>query len=120
MSMGGGTEVVTEWRIAGMLSRAPPPFPRVVAPLARCSPARAPVEAIGGAGFELLVPRTRTVWQVDARPVAGMDTRAPIVIAALLASVLLAPVVPPEGGAIFGVKGARLRLEAMGWASRIG
>jgi hypothetical protein len=70
--------------------------------------ARAGVLAIGGAGFEALIPRARRVWQVhDARDV---DPRAPLLVAAVLASLLLAPIVPPEGGAIFGVKGARERL----------
>jgi hypothetical protein len=69
--------------------------------------------AIGGAGFDVLVARTRRVWQVRARVDAG-DARAPLVIAAVLASLFLAPVVPPEGGTIFGVKGARERLAARG------
>jgi hypothetical protein len=84
------------------------------------------VRAIGGAGFDALLPRTRRVWQVRERlvdpaalgetpnPPAG-DPRAPLAVAAILASLFLSPVVPPEGGAIFGVKGARERLAARGW-----
>jgi len=79
--------------------------------------------AIGGAGFDALVPRTRRVWQVRVALVtehegAGQedgDERAPVLVAAVLASLLLSPVVPPGGGTIFGVKGARQRLEALGW-----
>jgi hypothetical protein len=72
--------------------------------------------AIGGAGFDALVPRTRRVWQVRAKlGPAGGDPRAPLAAAAILASILLAPIVPPEGGAIFGVKTARERLAARGW-----
>jgi hypothetical protein len=70
--------------------------------------------AIGGAGFDALVPRTRRVWQVRVRIASG-DARAPLVAAAVLASLFLAPVVPPGGGTIFGVKGARERLAAAGW-----
>jgi hypothetical protein len=87
--------------------------------------------AIGGAGFDAILPRTRRIWQVRARlddPGYGAepgsagrspivkpgDDRAPLAVAAVLASLFLAPIVPPEGGAIFGVKGARERLAARG------
>jgi hypothetical protein len=70
--------------------------------------------AIGGAGFDAILPRTRRVWQVRERLDAPGDDRAPLAVAAVLASLFLAPVVPPEGGAIFGVKGARERLAARG------
>lgn len=70
--------------------------------------------AIGGAGFDAILPRTKRVWQVRAAVAQG-DARAPLAAAAVLASVMLAPVVPPGGGGIFGVKGARERLGAMGW-----
>ncbi|MFT3768372.1 MAG: hypothetical protein QM820_23235 [Minicystis sp.] len=72
-------------------------------------------KAIGGAGFDALVPRTRRVWQVRATIEGEGDERAPLLAAAVLASVFLAPLVPPGGGTIFGVKGARQRLEALGW-----
>ena len=71
--------------------------------------------AIGGAGMDALVARATRAWLVAKDPPAGGDARAPLAMAALLAGVLLAPVVPPEGGAIFGLKGARARLEALGW-----
>lgn len=71
--------------------------------------------AIGGAGFDAILPRTRRVWQVRERLDGPGDPRAPLAAAAVLASVFLAPVVPPGGGTIFGVKGARMRLEALGW-----
>lgn len=77
--------------------------------------AAAGVKAIGGAGFDALLPRTRRVWQVRVSLAGEGDERAPLAAAAVLASVLLAPVVPPEGGTIFGVKGARQRLEKLGW-----
>ena len=73
------------------------------------------VDAIGGAGMDALVARATRAWMVEKRPAMGGDPRAPLAMAALLAGVLLAPVVPPEGGAIFGLKGARTRLDALGW-----
>lgn len=85
------------------------------APAAR-EAADAAVRAIGGAGMDFLVARAQRVWMIEAKVPAG-DPRAPLAMAALLAGVLLAPVVPPEGGAIFGLKGARSRLEALGWAT---
>lgn len=72
-------------------------------------------KAIGGAGMDALVPRTRRVWQVRATAQTPGDDRAPLAAAAVLASLFLAPIVPPGGGTIFGVKGARQRLEALGW-----
>lgn len=71
------------------------------------------VAAIGGAGMDVLVARARRVWQVSVA-VEG-DTRAPLVAAALLASVLLGPIVPPDEVTIYGVRGARMRLEKLGW-----
>lgn len=73
------------------------------------------VAAIGGAGFDALLRKARRLWQVQARPVGGGDPRAPLVVAAVLASVLLAPVVPPGERTAFGVRGARLRLMDAGW-----
>ena len=83
------------------------------APLARKAGALG-AEAIGGAGFDALVARTRRVWQVRASIEQG-DARAPLLVAAVIASLLLAPIVPPGGGTIFGVKGARERLAALGF-----
>jgi hypothetical protein len=73
------------------------------------------VAAIGGAGFDALLRRARRLWQVQARPVGGGDPRAPLVVTAVLASVLLAPVVPPGERTAFGVRGARVRLMDAGW-----
>ncbi|MDC3954330.1 hypothetical protein [Polyangium jinanense] len=79
------------------------------APEARVS-AEAGAAAIGGAGMDVLVQRGRRVWQVSSEVAAGDDPDAPLALAAILASILLAPIVPPGGGTIFGVKGARERL----------
>lgn len=70
--------------------------------------------AIGGAGFDALVKRTKRIWQARAAVAPGGDSRAPLLAAAVLASLFLAPIVPPGGGTIFGVKGARQRLESRG------
>ncbi len=86
-------------------------------PLADCPAILAAAErgvgAIGGAGMDVLVARATRVWQVP-RAVDG-DPRAPLVVAALLASVLLGPIVPPDEVTIYGVRGARVRLEKLGW-----
>ncbi|AUX45651.1 hypothetical protein SOCE26_071460 [Sorangium cellulosum] len=84
------------------------------APAVRAA-AAAGVRAIGGAGFDALLARARRAWQVREPPLAGDDARAPLALAAVLAAVLLAPVVPPGEATIFGVKGARERLERLGW-----
>ena len=77
--------------------------------------AAAAAEAIGGAGFDVLVTRGQRLWQVESAVEPGGDERAPLAVAAVLAAVFLAPIVPPGGGTIFGLKTARLRLEALGW-----
>lgn len=72
--------------------------------------ARRGCEAIGGAGMDALVARAVRVWQVE-----DDGTTAPLVLAGVLASALLGPVVPPGEVTIFGVRGARARLAARGW-----
>jgi hypothetical protein len=67
--------------------------------------------AIGGAGMDSLVAKTKRIWQVSKNIENGDDSWAPLRISAILAAVLLAPIVPPEGGTIYGVKGARERLD---------
>ncbi|EYF08749.1 hypothetical protein [Chondromyces apiculatus] len=87
------------------------PFDRADA--VRAAAARS-VAAIGGAGMDALVARAKRVWQVRAAVEEGGDARAPLALAAVLAAALQAPIVPPDEVAIFGVKGARERLEARG------
>ena len=77
--------------------------------------ARRGVQAIGGAGFDALLAQAARLWQVGRAVGAAGDPRAALVVAAVLASVLLAPVVPPDEVTAFGVRGARLRLDALGW-----
>jgi hypothetical protein len=69
--------------------------------------------AIGGAGMDVLVARAKRIWQVSTDVAQADDRHAPLRIAAILASALLAPIVPPEGNTIYGVKGARERLERL-------
>ena len=91
-------------------------LPAARAPLALAAGQRG-VRAIGGAGFGVLLERTKRVWQVAAKPLSG-DTRGPLLLVAIVASLLLAPVVPPDEETIFGVKGARIRLRRMGLGSQ--
>lgn len=86
------------------------PVERAAAVMAR---ARDAVTVIGGAGFDALLPRTRRVWQVRAMP--ETNPAAALALAAVLASVYLAPIVAPGKLDIFGVKGARERLARAGW-----
>jgi hypothetical protein len=69
--------------------------------------------AIGGAGMDVLVARAKRIWQVAQDRQQGDDIHAPLRVAAILAAVLLAPIVPPAGQTIYGVKGARERLERL-------
>lgn len=64
-----------------------------------------------GAGLDVLVARTRRVWQFPG----AYDDPFPLALAAVLASVFLAPVLPPGGATVFGVKTAREHLAALGW-----
>jgi len=70
------------------------------------------VAAIGGAGMDVLVGRAKRLWQVhQPGPPDGAGVgQAPLQAAAVLASLLLAPLLPPDENRIFGVKGARQRL----------
>jgi hypothetical protein len=93
----------------------------VTVPLDRAAGARAAALAIArgpsGGGFEALVLRAKRLWQIAEAPTYGDDLRAPLALAAVLASVLLAPIVPPRESAIFGVKTARERLTRLGYAT---
>jgi hypothetical protein len=62
----------------------------------------------GGGGLAGLARRCATVWEVERR---GDDDGAALRIAAILASVLLGPIVDAGGPSIFGVKTAREKIE---------
>lgn len=122
VSVEGATEADIVFSIAPLASGSGPKDPTRVAvrtlPIGACpellAAANRGVDAIGGAGMDVLVARAQRVWQV-ALVVDGGDARAPLVAAALLASVLLGPIVPPDEVTIYGVRGARVRLDKLGW-----
>jgi hypothetical protein len=61
-------------------------------------------------GMARLARRCPFVWEVDE----GAGGRAEVLrLCAILASVLLGPVMPPEGDTLFGVRGARERAERL-------
>lgn len=64
-----------------------------------------------GAGLDVLVRRTKRVWQLPG----AVHEPAPLALAAVLASILLGPILPPGGEVVFGVKTARERLAALAW-----
>lgn len=64
----------------------------------------------GSTGMALLAQRCPTVWLIETE--GGDDDRVALVLAAIFASVMLGPIVPPRGDDVFGVRTARLKLEA--------
>jgi hypothetical protein len=81
-------------------------FPVDRAPALR-SEAIAIAASKGGAGMDSLVKRARRIWQIDTAP----NERAALAIAAVLSSLRLAAIMPPDDGPIFGPKTARERLK---------
>jgi len=71
--------------------------------------------AMGGAGMDALMARTRRVWQVERAPHDGTLRVAGLLVAATLCLDLLGPVAPPDERCLVGIKGLRVRLEALGW-----
>jgi hypothetical protein len=63
--------------------------------------------AQGTYGLALLARRCPTVWLVVRQPAAGDEDRAALMLAAILASLLLGPILSPSGDRIFGVRTAR-------------
>jgi len=64
--------------------------------------------AMGTYGLALLAQRCKTIWLIVPET---EDDRAALTLAAILASSLLGPIMSPGGKEIFGVRGARLKLE---------
>ena len=79
--------------------------PRTGADLALADAAEA---RAGGGGLATLARRCPTVWLVARE---GDDDAVALRLAAILASVLLGPIVDARGPDIFGVKTARAKLE---------
>jgi hypothetical protein len=65
----------------------------------------------GSAGLGRLAQRCMTVWLVATE---GEADAAALRIAAILASVVLGPILSPDGQDLFGVRTARTKLEALG------
>jgi hypothetical protein len=63
----------------------------------------------GGGGLATLARRCPVVWLIERESTTDMLA---LRLAAVMASVLLGPILDPETSEIFGVKTARLRLEA--------
>jgi hypothetical protein len=62
-----------------------------------------------GSGLALLARRCPIVWRIAAE---GDDDVLALRLAAILASILLGPILDPRGPEIFGVKTARAKLES--------
>lgn len=71
--------------------------------------ARAAEQAGRAAGMAALAARCRFLWRVEPQPGAG--ERALLGLLALLASVALGPVLPPDATTLFGVRGALERAQ---------
>jgi hypothetical protein len=65
-------------------------------------------DADGGAGLAMLAKRCAYVWLVESE---GADDRAALRLAAIMAGVLLGPILAPGGTALFGPKTARVQLD---------
>lgn len=63
------------------------------------------------AGMAALAERCASVWLVE--PEAGADQIATLMLCAIIASVGLGPVLPPDDSSLFGVRGAMERVERL-------
>ncbi len=70
--------------------------------------AEAAERAMGTYGLALLAQRCKTIWLVV--PEVDED-RAALTLAAIFASQMLGPIMSPGGQELYGVRGARLKLE---------
>lgn len=61
-------------------------------------------------GMAALARRCRTVWLVERVPEHDGDDRVALLVAAVLASALLGPILAPRGDELFGVRTARTKL----------
>lgn len=69
----------------------------------------------GSPGLGLLAKRCGYVWLVAAE---GDDDRLALLLAAIVASVVLGPILSPDQASLFGVRSARAKLDARGSAYR--
>jgi len=77
-------------------------------PAASAEGLREEAMAIADGGMDALIRHSPRIWQWRVEE----GERGALQLAALLASSLLGPVWPPGGDGVFGVRGARRRLEA--------
>jgi hypothetical protein len=63
------------------------------------------------AGMAGLAERCSSVWEVE--PEAGVDPSTTLMLCAIIASVALGPVLPPDDSTLFGVRGAMERAERL-------
>ena len=70
--------------------------------------AEAAERAIGTCGLALLAKRCKTIWLIATE---SDDDRVALLLAAILASAFLGPILSPGGQEIIGVRSARLKLE---------
>lgn len=82
-----------------------------ILPIERAWDLKRAARAAGAMGMETLVDRARKIIQIEAAVIEG-DARAPLVCAAVFAGTFLAAVFPPDEDVLFGLKGAKERLEA--------
>ena len=82
--------------------------PRTEDDLARARLAEERGRAAGMAG---LAERCSSVWLVE--PDAGVEQSATLMLCAIIASVALGPVLPPDDSTLFGVRGAMERVERL-------
>ena len=78
---------------------------------------RADIRA-GSPGLGLLARRCPYVWLIasEGDPAAPHTDRAALLLSAIVASILLGPILSPDGEDLFGVRTARARLEKLGAA----
>jgi len=73
--------------------------------------ARAAEDRSGKWGMSQLAERCPSAWELE--PEAGTPLAGELVVAALLASIALGPILPEDGSGLFGVRTAMQRAERL-------
>jgi hypothetical protein len=66
----------------------------------------------GYTGLSMLAKRCKTLWLIAPAFSSGEDERAALLLSAIVASVVLGPIIPPSHDELYGVKTARIKLES--------